>query len=109
MRDDNKCILCGRCVHACAEIQFDSAIDYSKRGFAARISTAFDRPLTETTCEFCGRCISVCPVGALVEKSRMRQGREWEMAVTSTICPYCGCGCTLDLNVKDGKVVKRPG
>ncbi len=106
VRDDNKCILCGKCVHACAEIQFDSAIDYSKRGFAARISTAFDRPLTETTCEFCGRCISVCPVGALVEKSRRRNGREWELAVTSTICPYCGCGCILDLNVKDGKVVK---
>jgi formate dehydrogenase alpha subunit len=106
VRDDDKCILCGRCVHACAEIQFDHAIDYSKRGFSARISSAMGRPLTETTCEFCGRCISVCPVGALGEKSRRGRGREWELAVTSTVCPYCGCGCTLDLNVKGGRVAK---
>jgi formate dehydrogenase alpha subunit len=106
VRDYNKCILCGRCVLACGELQFDSAIDYAGRGFGARISTAFDRPLQETTCEFCGRCISVCPVGALSEKTRRRQGREWEFQTTSTICPFCGCGCTLDMHTKDGKVVK---
>jgi len=106
VRDYNKCILCGRCVHACAELQYDSAIDYSARGFKARISTPFGRPLTDTTCEFCGRCIGVCPVGALTEKARRKQGREWELAVTSTICPYCGCGCTLDVHTKAGRVVK---
>jgi formate dehydrogenase alpha subunit len=106
VRDYDKCILCGRCVHACAELQFDSAIDYGARGFTAHISTPFGRPLTETSCEFCGRCISVCPVGALTEKARRGRGREWELAVTSTICPYCGCGCTLDMHVKAGRVVK---
>ena len=106
VRDYNKCILCGRCVSACAELQFDSAIDYAERGFKAHISTAFGRPLQDTTCEFCGRCISVCPVGALTEKERVRKGREWEFQVTSTICPYCGCGCTLEMHTRDGKLVK---
>ncbi|UCF99346.1 MAG: formate dehydrogenase subunit alpha [Spirochaetaceae bacterium] len=106
VRDYNKCILCGRCVLACAELQYDSAIDYAERGFKARISTAFDRPLQDTTCEFCGRCISVCPVGALTEKERVKKGREWEFEVTSTICPYCGCGCTLEMHVRDGRLVK---
>ena len=106
LRDYNKCILCGRCVTACAELQFDSAIDYADRGFKAHISTAFDRPLQDTTCEFCGRCISVCPVGALTERQRARKGREWEFEVTSTICPYCGCGCTLEMHTMDGKLVK---
>jgi formate dehydrogenase alpha subunit len=105
-RDYNKCILCGRCVLACGELQMDSAIDYAGRGFGARISTAFGRPLAESTCEFCGRCISVCPVGALTEKARRGAGREWELEVTSTICPYCGVGCTLDLHVKAGRIVR---
>ncbi len=105
-RDYGKCILCGRCVLACAEIQYDSAIDYAGRGFGAHISTAFNRPLDQTTCEFCGLCISVCPVGALTEKDRRKMGREWELKKNHTICPYCGCGCTLEVNVHDGKVVK---
>jgi len=106
VRDYNKCILCGLCVHACADLQMDSAIDYAGRGFGTRIATAFDRPIAETTCEFCGRCISVCPVGALTERERVRKGREWELSVTSTICPYCGCGCTVDLHLREGRLVK---
>jgi len=106
VRDYNKCITCGRCVLACAELQFDNAIDYADRGFKAHISTAFGRPLQETTCEFCGRCISVCPVGALMERERVKKGREWEFETTATICPYCGCGCTLEMHTKDGKLVK---
>ena len=106
VRDYNKCILCGRCVLACSELQFDSAIDYADRGFKAHISTAFDRLLQDTTCEFCGRCISVCPVGALTEKERVKKGREWEFETTTTICPYCGCGCTLEMHTKDGKLIK---
>jgi formate dehydrogenase alpha subunit len=106
VRDYRKCILCGRCVAACRDLQHSSAIDYAGRGFKAKISTAFGRKLADTSCEFCGRCISVCPVGALTEKSRIKAGREWELTKTTTVCPYCGCGCTLELNVKGGKIVK---
>jgi len=106
IRDYNKCILCGRCVAACAEIQYNNAIDFSNRGFRTKIATAYDRPLQESTCEFCGRCVSVCPVGALTEKMRRGRGREWELKKFTTICPYCGCGCTIELNVKDNKIVK---
>jgi len=106
VRDYNKCILCGRCVLACSELQYDNAIDYADRGFKVHISTAFDRPLQDTPCEFCGRCISVCPVGALTEKERIKKGREWVFEVTSTICPYCGCGCTLEMHTKEGKLIK---
>ena len=55
---------------------------------------------------FCGNCVSVCPVGALSEKAGRFQGRDWELQKIPTICPYCGVGCTLILNVKDNKVVK---
>jgi formate dehydrogenase alpha subunit len=106
VRDYNKCILCGRCVYACAEIQYDSAIGVAERGFPARISTSFDKPLQETSCVSCGRCVSVCPVGALTEKSRIGGGREWELEKVRTICPYCGCGCTVELNMRDGTLIK---
>jgi formate dehydrogenase alpha subunit len=106
IRDYNKCILCGRCVYVCSEIQYDNAIGIAERGFPARVSTSFDKALQETTCVSCGRCISVCPVAALTEKSRIGKGREWELEKVRTICPYCGCGCTVEMNVKNGKLVK---
>ena len=95
-RDYNKCILCGRCVTVCHELQYCEAVDYSKRGFATKISASFDRSMQETPCVFCGNCVSVCPVGALSEKAGRFQGREWELTKIPTICSYCGVGCTLD-------------
>lgn len=105
-RDYNKCILCGRCVTACNEVQRWEAIDYMGRGFATKVGTAFDRGLETSPCVFCGQCVEVCPVGALVEKQRLRKGREWELKKVDTVCSYCGVGCNLELNVKDNAIVK---
>jgi len=105
-RDYNKCILCGRCVTVCHELQYCEAVDHSKRGFDTKIAASFDRSMKETPCVFCGNCVSVCPVGALSEKTGRFQGRDWELKKVPTICSYCGVGCTLVLNVKDNKVLK---
>jgi predicted molibdopterin-dependent oxidoreductase YjgC len=105
-RDYNKCILCGRCVTVCYEVQFCEAVDQSKRGFDSKVAAAYDRSLQQTSCVFCGNCVSVCPVGALSEKAGRYQGREWELKKIPTICSYCGVGCTLVLNVKDQQVLK---
>jgi formate dehydrogenase alpha subunit len=105
-RDNEKCILCGRCVAVCDEVQMCSVLDYTRRGFKTKISTGLDRALTESDCVFCGQCIAVCPVGALTEKERKFKGREWELRKVSTICPYCGCGCNIVLNIKEGRVLK---
>lgn len=67
VRDASKCILCGRCVGACGTLQTVGAIGFAKRGFDTVISTAFGRPLSESTCVNCGQCIMACPVGALSE------------------------------------------
>lgn len=67
VRDASKCILCGRCVGACGTMQTVGAISFAKRGFDTVISTAFGRPLAESTCVNCGQCIMACPVGALSE------------------------------------------
>jgi NADH dehydrogenase/NADH:ubiquinone oxidoreductase subunit G len=66
LRDYAKCVLCWRCVQVCAEdAQYTFAINFSGRGFATQIGTFFDRPMTETSCVFCGQCVGVCPTGAL--------------------------------------------
>jgi len=105
-RDYNKCILCGRCVTACNEVQRWEAIDFIGRGFSTKIGTAFDRGLKESPCVFCGQCVDVCPVGALVELNKLGKGREWELKKVDTVCSYCGVGCNLKLHVKDNEIVK---
>lgn len=102
-RDLEKCILCGKCVKICDEIQGVKAIDFSKRGFYAKISTAFEKDLD---CEFCGQCVSVCPTGALTGKQWKTKGRQQDITVTNTVCSYCGTGCILTLHVKDNEIVR---
>ena len=67
IRDNNKCILCRRCVAAC-DMQKISVIGANARGFDTHISSAFDKDLADVSCISCGQCIVNCPTGALVEK-----------------------------------------
>ncbi|MBN2589837.1 MAG: iron hydrogenase small subunit [Sedimentisphaerales bacterium] len=69
IRDPNKCILCGRCVRMCTEIQGVSAIDYANRGFDTVVMPAYNQPLGESVCSHCGQCINICPTAAFVEKN----------------------------------------
>lgn len=69
VRDPEKCILCGKCVRVCEEIQGVSAIDFVGRGCKAFVGTAFDSGLNVSTCINCGQCILVCPTGALTERT----------------------------------------
>jgi formate dehydrogenase alpha subunit len=101
--DHNLCILCGRCIRICEE-QSNHVLDFVRRGMAMKVTTSFDRPLHEVGCDFCGSCISVCPVGCLVEKDRKFRGREWEFETVESVCPYCGCNCDLLLDTLDGAV-----
>jgi len=108
VRDFSRCILCGRCVQACNEIQVNNAIQF--RGDNGKVITGEeDRPLKDSQCVFCGECIQVCPVGALVEKDVRYSVRPWETRKVRTTCSYCGVGCQIDLHVKDNKVVKVSG
>jgi iron-only hydrogenase group A len=70
-RDPDKCVLCGRCVRMCEEIQGVAAIDFIGRGAKTTVATAFDRGLNVSSCVNCGQCIVVCPTGALTEHSNV--------------------------------------
>ncbi len=105
IRDMNKCILCGRCVGRCQEINGAGAIDFVNRGFTTNVSPAFGDKIEKSSCVFCGMCVDACPVGALIPKMAVRRGRPWEIQKVKTICPYCGTGCSINLHVKDGQVI----
>jgi predicted molibdopterin-dependent oxidoreductase YjgC len=106
VRDPNKCVLCGRCVRGCLEVQVNGVIDVAERGSDSYISTFNHSPLKDSNCVFCGECVNVCPTGALTFKQARFQGRPWELRKVVTTCTYCGVGCQLELNVNDNKVVK---
>ncbi len=73
VRDPAKCILCGKCVRVCEEIQRVAAIDFIGRGSKAKIGTAFDEGLNVSNCVNCGQCIVTCPTGALCEQSQIKE------------------------------------
>lgn len=102
-RELEKCIMCGRCVKVCDEVQGVVAIDFGYRGFNSKIITPFERDLD---CEFCGQCVAVCPTGALTGKSWKQKGRQKDIKEIDTTCSYCGCGCSLTLCVRGNEVIR---
>ena len=107
-RDLSKCILCGKCIRACQEMVVEGAIDYFQRGFFTKPATYGDFPLESSECTFCGTCVALCSTGALAEKEKTYHGTT--KTAVETTCPYCGCGCSISLEVKDGQVIRvTPG
>jgi iron-only hydrogenase group A len=72
-RDPAKCILCGRCVRVCHEVQKVGAIDFTRRGFTSIVTTPYNKGLNVSDCILCGQCILVCPTAALREKSTIKE------------------------------------
>ncbi len=107
-RDLSKCILCAKCIRACQELVVEGAIDYFRRGFIVKAATLDDLPLEDSECTFCGTCVALCPTGALMETERTYRGTT--KTTVETTCPFCGCGCSIRLEVKDNHIVRvTPG
>ena len=104
-RDPEYCILCGRCVRVCKE-QGTKVLEFMGRGVGSKVITADDKPLQESGCTFCGSCVDVCPVNALLEADRWRKGREWDYAKADSHCMLCGMSCAITASSKDGRLVK---
>lgn len=106
-RDYNLCIYCGRCVRICNEYRQSSVIAFRQRGKYTTIGPSFDDNHIDAGCEFCGACVSVCPTGAMSEKSR----KWWGLpdTYTKSICPLCSINCDIQvLSLKDKIVGTLP-
>ncbi len=112
-RDMTKCILCGKCVRSCEQVEDRAVINFAYRGFKTKVAPALDGSLADSTCASCSRCVSVCPVGALTYTSMAGKARVWELEKEQKTCGWCEAGCQFEINRKGGKVVsvtaKAPG
>lgn len=106
--DNNKCILCARCVRICKEVVGANALGLVNRGFDTIISPSMGLPLQDTTCESCGLCISTCPTGAISENFRFKPGPVVEYSA-ETICNYCSVGCEINVRHHKEFVMKVTG
>ncbi len=100
--DWDKCILCDRCIRACAEQQGRFVWSRAGRGVDTRIIAGRSTSLRDAGCESCGACAAYCPSGALDD--RMALARPKADRTVSTTCGYCGVGCRFDLEVVDERI-----
>jgi formate dehydrogenase major subunit len=103
--DRNRCILCGKCVRVCGEIQCSDVYCFAGRGPRTMVTPAFNIDLMDSACVSCGSCVAVCPTGALRAKDGSWSGALYVERRVRTTCSYCGVGCELDLLIARGKVV----
>lgn len=101
IRDPAKCVVCGRCVRLCDEVQGVAALGFLGRGIDTRVAPFLDRPLD---CEFCGQCVNACPVGALVAQPYVSDVPVWQRDRVSTTCSFCACGCEVSVETHDGRL-----
>jgi formate dehydrogenase major subunit len=106
--DNNKCILCSRCVRICKEVVGANALTLVKRGFETYVAPAMGDRLQDTQCESCGMCISACPTGAITENVPFKPGPV-RTETFETICGYCSVGCTLTFHHRGGYIMRVTG
>lgn len=97
--DQEKCIVCSRCVRACEDIQGTFALTIEGRGFDSKVSASQDDGFMDSECVSCGACVQACPTDALVEKSVLEYGMPEDSKVTT--CGYCGVGCSFKAETKE--------
>jgi formate dehydrogenase major subunit len=102
--DPSKCIVCSRCVRACADVQGTFALTIEGRGFESRVAAGQSESFLDSECVSCGACVQACPTATLNEKSVIEIGTP-ERSVTTT-CAYCGVGCSFRAEVRGEQVVR---
>ena len=95
--DPSLCILCEKCTHVCNEVIGDDALDLLFGGYNSKV---IPKNAETLDCTFCGECIAVCPVGALVSSDFQYTANSWELSKVPATCAHCSAGCALEYEVK---------
>ncbi len=109
VRDEEKCILCGRCVLVCRTGPGCFVYEMVGNGVNTRVvpsKNGKEVSMEEAGCNFCGQCVDVCPVAAITEKKRFAAGREWELSRVPGICVECSLGCSLERQASGNNLIK---
>jgi formate dehydrogenase alpha subunit len=111
VRNDEKCINCGRCITGCNTTVVNEVLGAGFRSSHTKVICDGNVQMGVSSCVQCGECVQLCPTGALIDKQSVGKGRAWELEKVRTVCPYCGVGCVMDLHVdrKTNKIVKITG
>ena len=107
--DPNRCILCTRCIRACAEIAANHTLGLSERGARTMVVADTALPLGDSSCVECGTCLQVCPTGSLIDARSAYGGHEEDVTHTQTTCMQCSVGCALDVVTRKGHLIKVEG
>ncbi len=103
--DPSLCILCEKCTHVCNEVIGDDALDLLFGGYNSKV---IPKNADALDCTFCGECIAVCPVGALVSSDFQYSANAWELSKIPATCAHCSTGCALEYEVKHAGI-DNPG
>jgi formate dehydrogenase major subunit len=107
--DNNRCILCRRCVRACGELVGNYTLGFEERGADSMLVADYDVPLGESTCISCGTCVQICPTGAIIDRQSAYQGKETEVEHNIGVCVECSVGCQRDVLTRDNHLVRIEG
>jgi formate dehydrogenase major subunit len=107
--ENNRCILCRRCVRACGELVGNFTLGFEERGARSLLVADLGVPLGSSSCISCGSCVQVCPTGALIDRWSAYRGRETQVEKTQTVCAGCSVGCGIDVLVRDNNLVRIEG
>jgi NADH dehydrogenase/NADH:ubiquinone oxidoreductase subunit G len=110
--DHNRCILCGRCVRACAELAGNHVLAFQNRGPRSLVGFDLNETLNGSTCYACGVCMQVCPTGAIFSRQRTHyavKGHAKDWHTTDSHCPQCGLLCPTTMIVADNTLLKVEG
>jgi len=107
--DNNRCILCRRCVRACSELVGNYTLGIAERGSDCMLVADANVPLGDSSCISCGVCLQVCPTGALIDRQSAYHGHEKQLTCTESICVGCSVGCGINVLTSDNNLVRIEG
>ncbi len=107
--DNNRCILCRRCIRACGELVGNFTLGVEERGASTLLIADLGVPLGESSCISCGVCLQVCPTGSLIERAGVYMGRNKDVQRVKSVCAGCSVGCGIELVVRDNRLLRIEG